>query len=395
MKQYLSLFTLFFLMSTSLAFAQQDCEAMQAQGSQLAQAAQQRANAYDQYAIAYNATLKEADNIRTQNADMDAAWVKLVAARDQLKQAGEKTLSALATLHDFNLQFVAAGCVSVPTDTINAEYQQSIAPFQSNMVTLAKIPNDWRKYGANSAKPDKMSCLQLADKMKAIDANGRAFADKFDPLIADYDKKHEQLLLVPDHSKPVYSKLRNQLITARGAALPGVKGYPAVLQAMYDITLRQHAAGCINLNDNAMANYKTNNSQLLAEIKAKLQEMENLEITFPAPTVSRSPSESVAILQVPDIPAGNLDIRLRNASSSILCLLQDTANEAVCNFFPGQMREVHASQVRVFGGGYWTPEGQYSDMTLCRDFTQVSGDREQIVRMGLEANCSAPIMQGR
>lgn len=393
MKRCYAFFILAAWLISTPAMSQQDCTLMQARGIELAQQAQQHADAYDGFAKAFNAALQNADKVRAQGGDLDTAWKSLVNSRDQLRSAGQVTLSALSKLHGFNLQYAAAGCVPVTATTINWEYQQSIAPFQANMQKLDKIPDDWRSYPDAPQSNNTETCAQLASKVVAEDNKGRKFADKYDPLIANYDKVRQQVLLIPDHSTPVYTKLRNKLIAARDAALPGVKGYPAVLQSMYDLTMARNAAGCIHMSEDKLKEYRNNNNQLQAEIADKQKEMENLDTIFPAFQSRIEPSipEMQSPLVSTEMAAREQTIRLRNNSSNILCLKTDVARAPECNLFPGQMRELHANTVRVFGGGYWTSDGQYADMSVCRDFSPAPNDREQIIHIGLEANCTAPV----
>lgn len=397
MKHLVAITFFAFFASVSSAQAQQTCDEMHADGSQIATRAQMQADIYDMHAKSLNQALQQVDKAHNEGGDMDAAWQAVVTNRDQLKTAGTDAIKSLRALHAFNLKYANAGCVPVTDSKINEEFQQSIKPFQANMIKLNNIPDDWRQYKAKPRAQNSETCKKLADNVKTQDANGQAFASKYDPLIAAYDAKYQQLLLVPDHSKPVYAKLRNQVLTARDAAMPGVMGYPAILQVMFDLTIERNNAGCIHMSDEALQGYRRNNKQLHGEIQEKQNQMASLETTFPPPSPElalRKESEAPLVqINKPEPEIG--EIRLRNGSSNILCIAQEGAEEPICNLFPGQMREVHAIKVRVFGGGYWSPDGTYSDMTLCRDFMPIPGDKEQYVQPGLESNCEATVIHNK
>jgi hypothetical protein len=388
------------LLSTSPVLAQ-TCDTLRGTGLTLVDRVEKTMSSYERKAADYNVAIKAADQAYKDRADINEKWPQVILKRDILISSTMTTLGVLADMNAFNKNYQAAGCFESDLATIEADYQQTISPFTSNLVILHQVPDDWRKrYQSDIASSQ---CKALDQKAKSDDVKGASWAQKYDPLIEAYDIKRASMDKMAA-TAPDYSNQRNELLSARDKALPGVIGYSDVLNRMFENAKAKRNAGCIAMTDTDLENFRARNDNLLAEIQTKADEMMALETSFPVtpigpviePKPRTVPVETIPTdmtpAPLPVAPAPSVvisaagPITMRNASGNILCIHQTNTLETVCNFMPGTVRTLTAMEVMVFGGGYWTQNQKYRDMKVCQILNPSS--KERIITRSISPGCT-------
>ena len=341
-------FWLFVVIASAFAIpAMADCTSMNFIGTSKIDALNKSIASYDQLALEYNQRIKISDTAFTNKTDLDKPWSDVLTSRNQLIEAGEKTKTALGGLFEFNKNFISMGCMQSDIAAIETEYKQSVARLDNSQQILSQVPVDWRiRY------QKAISCEKLNSQAKAADTRGRNWSEKYDNLITEFEAAIRQLAATPV-SDPAYTDLRQKVIQQKKLAIPGVNGYPPRLLDIYNATIKLQQAGCIALNPEELTSYQTRHQVIMAEIRAKQAQMQNVEQVFPAknavpltepkttviPQLRTSPEPTVA---APATPMA--DIHLRNRSGGILCLYVAKTKQMACDFMPNTLRKIKAIQ---------------------------------------------------
>ncbi len=379
MRFYPSFLIILLLFSNTPAVLAQDCQSQRAQGIQIANQVEEIVQSYDGQAKTYNLATRKAHSASVIKADIPDEWANVVIARDALRAASEQAINALGKMDVFNRAFFAAGCFESSAEDIERDYQTSLLPFQNTIQKLEQVPDVWQQKDQTNTQ----ICDALTQQGKMANKTAAEWANKYDDLIAAYDKKYQAFLAMSKEDEN-YDRFYLELRGARDAALPGVRKYGEILAPLFENKIKQKDAGCITMSSDKAAAYQKQNQAILDEIKTKQIEMQNLEDDF-----ASEPQKTEETKPEPIAPQANM--HLQNQSPFVLCLFDPQTKEMGCNFKPGTAKEQNANSLIVFGGGYWSKGGKYEQMKLCHSL-QPSND-VQMIKRGIDAGCTAPTAQ--
>lgn len=392
------LLSLFLLLFGSVRSAQADCTGLRFVGEGKSEEATEAISNYDRKAGIFNQIIKQADEEFLKTSNVNAIWPQVLLSRNELIEAGFAAKQALREMHDFNKSYLAAGCFKADPNQLKQEFQQSTAIFDSSLAILKSMPEDWQ-----TRYSKVITCNALNAQTNQQKQRGAHWAQQYDGLIASYDTAKQNLTGVT-LAAPQYASLRTKLITARDQAISGVAGYPEVLTSLHNLQLDKINEDCVAISEQALGQYKARHQSVLAEIRVKYLEMKNLETLHPlAPShvitsaqvkspVAKPPPPKATItsklsnITSPKQPPQSNPIDMVNRSGQILCIHNPNTNDTTCNFMPNTSRQVQASNLTVFGGGYWSSNRQYNNMTVCHQFAPLP--TQIIVTGGVSLGCS-------
>jgi len=375
-----------------------DCTSMNFIGASKITQLDNAINSYDQLALQYNQNMNFADTAFAEKTDLNAPWGNVIASRNALIKASDNTKTALGELFTFNKGYISMGCIQADMIAVEAEYKQSIARLDKSQQTLRQVPVDWRiRY------QKAISCEKLNTLADETDERGRNWSKKYDRVIDEFKIADTQLteMSVLD---PAYAELQQKVIDLKKQALPGVNGYPVILSNIYDATIKLQQKGCIALDPTKLANYQSQHQTVLTEIRTVQSQMQTIKQPSPTTNVAapqkpknitmpqlRSSPEAILTVSAPPIISAptpiTQTINLRNRSGGILCLYIAQTKQMACDFMPNTLRKVNASSVTAFGGGYWSSDGNYMEMKVCRNI--LPGNTIVQVTRGLDPDCQA------